>query len=145
MYRKAIWIPFTIVVALIAFWFIIKASHEVREYLLLKVQVEVVVDRMEVQEFKSDQFVVVAYYTYSYQEKNYLGQGQLGGTYPNPWAANEAKARFSKQKWSVWLDPLHPVKSVVEKHFPIKRTLSAAVLLGLVLYFFILAVYMRLK
>lgn len=145
MYRKAIWIPFILVIALVAIWFLIKASYDLHDYLQLKVCTEVVVDQWLVQEIKSDQFAVVAYYTYSYQGKDYIGQGTVGGAYPNPWAANEAKSRYSKQKWSVWLDPKRPEKSVVEKHFPIKRTLSAVVLLGLALYFFILAVYMRFK
>ncbi len=145
MYRKAIWILFILVVALVAIWFIIRASYDLYDYLQLNVRAEVAVDRWQVQEIKSDQFAVVAHYVYAYQGKNYMGQGQVGGIYPNPWAANEAKTRFAKQKWSAWLDPGHPDKSVIEKYFPIKRTLSAAVLLLLVFYFFILAVYMRFK
>lgn len=143
MYRKAIWVPFILVVALVAIWFIIRASYDLHDYFRLKFRTEVAVDRWQVQEIKSDQFVVEAHYSYVYKGKKIFGQGKVGAIYPNPWAANEAKTRYSKQNWSVWLDPDHPDKSVLEKHFPIKHTLSAVVLLGLVLYFFILAIYSR--
>ena len=133
------------VVSVFAIWFIVKAGVEVYEYAQLTVQAEVVVNEWSVQEVKTDQFVVIAHYVYVYQEKNYTGQGKVGGIYPNPWAAQEAKARFSKQKWSVWLAPGHPEKSILEKHFPVKRALSAAVLIGLVLYFFILSAYVKVK
>lgn len=145
MYRKAIWIPFILIVVSAAIWFVVEAGCEVYDYSQLKVRVEAVVDHWKVHELKSDQFVVIAHYSYVYQEKNYNGEDMAGHVYPNPWAANVAKTRFSKQKWSVWLNPKNPEKSVIEKHFPIKRTLSSAVLLCLVLYFCVLVAYMRLK
>ncbi|MFC2049499.1 hypothetical protein ACFLR2_02350 [Chlamydiota bacterium] len=145
MYRKAVWFSFICVLLALAIWFIVTAGLEVYRYTQLKVQTEVQVDQWSVQEIKSDQFAVVAHYLYTYQEKNYVGQGRVGGIYPNPWAAQEAKSRFSKQKWSVWLNPARPEKSFIEKQFPIKKSLSAAVLIGLVIYFFILSAYVRVK
>jgi hypothetical protein len=118
-----------------AIWFVIKAVHEVYNYSQFKVRVEAEIDRWEVHELSSDQFVVMAQYSYIYQEKKYNGEDRTGQVYPNPWAANVAKSRFLKQKWSVWLNPKKPEKSMIEKHFPIKSTISTIVLLCLILYF----------
>lgn|GEM_PF-3323618 len=143
--KKGIGIVLVCLLAGLAFWYLLGAISEVYHYTQWKVKSDAIVDHWSVEELKADQFVVRADYQYAYQGKNYKNRGSVGGVYPNPWAASEAKERFSKQNWSIWLDPKHPERSVFEKVFPLKRTLSALILLGIALYFVILSIYLRTK
>jgi hypothetical protein len=144
-YKNWIWVGVIGLVAVLALWFVVRAGCEVYRYLQLDKVVEVSVESWSVEERGSNQYAVMATYTYDLGGKNYSGKEQVGGKYPNPWAAGEAKNRFATQKWSAWVNPHHPEKSVLEKHFPVKKTVSALVLLGLALYFLLLGLYMRVK
>ncbi len=143
--KKLIWILFIVLVAALAAWFIGRAGIEIYRYSQYSVKVEALVEKWTIHEKKGDQFAVEAHYSYQYEGKEYQGVGQAGTFYPNPWAAEEAKLRMAKQKWSVWIDPKHPERSLVEKHFPVKRTLSAVILISLVIYFLFLMTYTRIK
>jgi hypothetical protein len=145
VYKKAIWVAFILAVLLLAFWLVGKASCEIYRYSQLKISVEADIESWSVREMGSEQFAVIAHYTYFFNGISYTGQGRIGGIYPNPWAAQEAKSRFIKQKRRVWIAPAHPERSVVEKHFPMKRVISAGVVIGLVIYFLILTVYVKVK
>lgn len=144
MNRNRIGLIFLIIVGALATWFIIKAGYDLYTYSRLSERVPVTVEKWSIEELKSDQFVVLAHYSFEYQGKNHVGKGGVG-TYPNPWAAQEAQKQFSQKKWSVWLDPKHPELAVMQKYFPFKRTLSALILAGLLIYFLTLNKYIQSK
>lgn len=145
MYRNLVWLIFILIVAAIAFWFIIKAGCDVYDYFQLSAKAPATIEQWSVKEVKADRFAIVAHYFFEYQGKNYHGEGQVGDFYPNPWAAQEAKKRFALQHWDVWLNQKHPDRSVLEKHFPFKKAISAIVLIILTLYFLILGFYVKVK
>ncbi len=142
MHKNAVWIGFLLIVVVIALWFVVKASYGVVAYTRLSTQVEIEVYKWSVEQKKTDQFVVLAHYSFEYREKEYSGVTATGSLYPNPWAANRAIEKFSEQRWSVWINPKHPDKAVFRKKFPYKSAFSAVILLGLSIYFFILGTYM---
>ena len=143
--RRIIWIVFLLIIALLALWFIVKTGRSVFSYFQLTAQLPVTVEKWTIKEIKSDRFAVMAHYSFEYQGKNYQGSGQVGGLYPNPWAATRAEQQFSSTQQHVWFSPKHPDHSVLEKKFPLKKVLSAAMLIGLFIYFCILSTYVRLK
>ena len=143
MRRNIIWIVLLLIVVTCALWFITKAGSEVYTYFQLKERAPVVINSWSVEEIKSDRFAVIAHYIFEYQGKTYEGSSSVGGYYPNPWAAQEGKKQFALKKWSVWINPKDPHHSTLEKQFPLKKSLSALILIGLAMYFFILGVYLR--
>lgn len=142
MHKNAVWIGFLLIVVVIALWFVVKASYGVIAYTRLSTQVEIEVHKWSVEQKKTDQFAVLAHYSFEYEDKEYVGAMTTGSFYPNPWAANRAIEKFSEQRWSVWINPKHPNKAVFQKKFPYKSAFSAVILLGLSIYFFILGTYM---
>jgi hypothetical protein len=143
MVRNWIWIIFLVLVAAFTLWFIIKAGSAATHYFQLKTQVPATIEKWEVEEIRAERFAVVAHYSFEFQDKIYRGKGQAGELYPNPWAAGKAQKQFAEKRWSVWLNPKHPEKAFLEKRFPYRKTISAGVLAGLSLYFFILGTYVK--
>jgi hypothetical protein len=141
MQRNAVWGILLLIIVLCALWFIVKAGMGIYRYTQLTMQVPVVIERWEIKEIKSDQFEVRAYYSFKYQGREYQGSGRIGDLYPNPWAASHAKEQFYRGSWRAWFNPKHPDHSLLEKKFPLKRMLSAVILVGLFIYFFILGLY----
>lgn len=144
MNRTRIGFIFLIIIGALATWFIITAGYELYTFSRLSEKVPITVEKWSIEELKSDRFAVRGHYSFGYQGKNYQGKGDVG-TYPNPWAAQEAQKLFSQKKWSVWIDPKHPESAVVKKHFPFKRTLSALILAGILIYFLTLNKYIQSK
>lgn len=143
MKKNAFWIIFLTLVALFSLWFVAKASYSVISYFNLTVQNPTKIEKWSVEEKKSDQFAVKAHYSFVYNGKEYRGVSPVGRLYPNPWAAERAKAQFAKQEWPVWLDPKHPERAVLIKRFPFKKIASSAILIGLLIYFIFLSFYVK--
>jgi hypothetical protein len=145
MRRNTIWIALLLIVAFFALWFIFKAGYTLFSYYRLSVQVPVRIENWEVKEKQSDQFAVIAHFYFEYLGKTFQGESEVGGLYPNPWAANRAQKQFSDQHFSAWINPKNPQQALLEKKFPYKKVISAALLIGLLLYFFILGSYVRMR
>lgn len=143
MYKKALWIGLLTLILGCAVWFVLKASQDLYRYFQYTVQTKASVQAWDIQESSSGHYAVIAHYSYFFNDKTYEGKGQVGSLYPNPWAAQEAKNRFSRQIWHVWINPRSADHSLIEKHFPFKKVVSAALLLGVGIYFLILGVYLR--
>lgn len=142
---RKIWIIFLTIIALLALWFIVNSSLAICSYYSYSTQVPVTIQSWLVEEKKSDKFAVVAQYSYQFKNKTYYGKSRVGNYYPNPWAANLAKEHYTKQPWSIWIKPKEPQQSLLEKKFPVKKAVSAAILVALLIYFAILGTYVRIK
>lgn len=85
-----------------------------------------------------------ARYRYQVQGEVYPGVALLEATVlKNPWAAQEAQRRAEQQVWTVWYEPAQPAQSRLERIFPIKGIVYSAIAWLLVLYFALLALYVR--
>lgn len=136
---------FFVVIAFFAIGFIIKASLALFSYYQLSFQVPITITEWSIKEINSDQFAVIAHYSFNYQGVDYQSVSQVGDFYPNPWAANRAQKQYSTQKWMAWLNPKHPDQAILEKKFPYKKTISAGILIVLLIYFSILGAYVRIR
>lgn len=145
MKRSAIWIIFLLLVFGFTVWFVVVAGFQLIDYYKLTTQVEVKVEKWDVAEISSNKYAVQAIYSYEFGEKDYRGNGQIGSSYPNPWAAKRAVEKWTKERWFVWVNPKAPEKAVIDRKFPYKATVSAAILLGLVIYFICLGIYVGVK
>jgi hypothetical protein len=145
MLRNAVWLTLLLIVALFGLWFIIGAGYSLYSYYQFSLRVPTTLEKWSVKEVKSDKFAVIAHYSFEYENKNYHATGQVGDFYPNPWAAKRAEEQLTHEKWPAWINPNNPNQSVLEKKFPYKKVISAAVLIGLFIYFFILSSYIKVK
>jgi Protein of unknown function (DUF3592) len=145
MSRNVIWVGCVLLVACLALWFIVKGGYALFSYYQLSTQIPTAIEKWSVEEIKSNQFAVIAHYTFEYKGKNYQEMGRVGDLYPNPWAAHRAQKQLATQQWPAWLNPRHPEKAVLEKKFPYKQAISGGVLIGLLIYFLILGTYVSVK
>jgi hypothetical protein len=143
--RTGIWYSLIVIVFLLALWFIVKAGLAIFSYYQLSVQVPAKISQWSVEEIKPDQFAVFSTYTFDYKGKAYQGKSKVGNFYPNPWAANRAKGHFVEERWFAWINPKYPDQNQIGKTFPYKKAISAAILIGLLIYFSFLALYVRMK
>ncbi|MFZ0565258.1 MAG: hypothetical protein WAM28_03650 [Chlamydiales bacterium] len=141
MHRNAAWIAFLLIVVTISLWFVVKAGSDLLHYARMNMQTPATIEKWTIEELKNGEYRINAIFSFTFKNKNYQEKGQVGGRYPNPWAAEQALARFSKKNWMAWVDPKSPSKALLEKKFPYKTALSASVLLGLTIYFFCLGFY----
>jgi hypothetical protein len=51
-----------------------------------------------------------------------------GETFKNPYKAQDSLQVLKEKTWTVWYMPKHPSFSTVERYFPLKRTVYAAIL-----------------
>jgi hypothetical protein len=145
MHKNAIWVAFLLIVMGFGVWFVVKAGYELIHYYQLSLQIPVAVQKWEVEELDANKYAISLSYSYEYDGKNYRNRGKIGSAYPNPWAANRALEKFEQEKWYAWVNPQAPQKAVLEKRFPYKAAVSAVVLLGLVIYFICLGLYVGVK
>lgn len=115
-------------------------------YSRLSEQIPAQVEEWSVQEVKADQFEVRAHLSYTFQGETYHHTLPVGRRYPNPWAAEKAMQQLKgKSEWKIWIDPKRPEEGVIDKYFPYRATISALILVGIMIYFLFLGLYARSK
>lgn len=137
MHRNKLWILFFSFVAFVTIWFGAKASYRLYNYYSYSQKAPAQIISIEIEEKSKNQFILSC----SFKFLETIGKGDLGPVYPNRYAAEKAMVRFEKISLTAWYKPKHYEKVILEKKFPLKSTFSAAILLGLCLYFLILGVY----
>ncbi|MCC5831623.1 MAG: DUF3592 domain-containing protein [Chlamydiales bacterium] len=145
MHKNAIWVAFLLIVMGFGIWFVVKAGYELIHYYQLSAQIPVKIEKWEVKEQEANKYIIEAFYAYEFEGKNYRNRGRVGSTYPNPWAANRARDQFEEERWYAWINPQMPQNALLEKKFPYRAAVSAVVLLGLVIYFICLGLYVGVK
>ena len=87
-------------------------------------------------------YFLEAHYEFSRESKTYQGQTDFREeTYINTWAAEQQILYNKNQTWKVWYQPKKFTHSSLQKKFPAKECGSAAVLVGLLIYFIFLGFY----
>ena len=145
MHKNALWVAFLLIVMGFGMWFVVKAGYELIHYYQLNSQIPITIVKWEVEELNANKYAIAASYAYEFEGKNYRNRGRIGSYYPNPWAANRSLEKLEKQTWHAWINPQAPQKAALEKKFPYKAAVSAVVLLGLVIYFICLGLYVGVK
>lgn len=145
MHKNVLWIAFLFLIVGFGLWFVVKAGYDLIRYYQFSAQIPTQIEKWEVKELEANKYVIIASYSYEYQGIYYQATGQIGTIYPNPWAARRGLERFETQNWQAWLNPKAPQAAVLEKTFPYKAAISAAILLGIVVYFICLGLYVGIK
>lgn len=144
MVRNGIWVAFLLIVVGLSIWFVVKAGCDLIAYYQYNTMVSANIETWETRAVDADQYGIYADFSYEYEGKNYRSEGFIKKSYPNLWAAKAAQQdleKIQKSEWNVWINPNAPENAVFGRQFPYKATLSAVVLIGLVIYFICLGLY----
>jgi len=137
MHKNFLWIGFLALIALVSVWFIGRGGLELLRYYRLSASAPAIIESWEVEQEGSSRYAVVARFTF----KEHAGQAQVGGSFPNAWAAEKAREKYAQQSWTAWYNPANLASVTLEKYFPWKSLLSTIILIVLLLYFFCLGLY----
>jgi hypothetical protein len=98
------------------------------------------IGRWDVEESGSDEYRLVAHYTFEADDKIFLGSARLESVYLNLDSAISAIKEDSKQKkeWRAWFNRDNPKISALEKSSPNNSLFRASLSLALLLYFLLL-------
>ncbi len=146
MHKNRIWILFLSIVSFVLLWFSWKAFFNLYQYTSLTASTKTSSIHWIIEQKASDKFYVQARYTFVVDGKN--GHGQTTFTkhlYRNRSATEQAISNPSNDPWNVWYNPSNLNHSTLQKKFPFKECLYAAIVWGVFIYFICLGIYVGKK
>jgi len=144
MHKNVVWQAFLTLISAIALWYTIAALYSYYSYSHLKIQIPASHVEWHIIEKSEEHYLLEASYEIEFKTKFYAGSTRFADEpYRNQWAAEQAIKEYRGKKWKVWFDPQNPQYSSLQKNFPLKESVSAIFLWGLILYFLWLGFYVK--
>lgn len=146
MHKNPIWLTFLVIIALIVAWYVGVAFYRMYDFYTLQATAPATITQWSAKEIATDEFAPYAKYSFVVHEKHFEGETAL--KYPifrNSWAVEQSIPQLESKKWTAWYSPSNPNHSSIQKKFPTKECVSAALLFGLLLYFVWLGFYVAKK
>lgn len=142
MHKNIMWLVLLVVVAGVALWFVGKASWQLYHYWRLNKWIAPQETTLSVQEFDND-YAVVIKYSFEIGEQTYNKEEIVGNNvYRNPWIPQTFIDDLEhKSNWKVWYNSNNINDATINKIFPTRSVVYAAVVLGILAYFLILGYY----
>lgn len=132
---KPLWKILFLVIGALALWRVISASQGLWEYYRLGPEVAAKVTHWELIP-KGSKYALEATFSYDYRGKSYSTRTVFAKPYYlNRGSAEQQIQKMSGMSWTGWVDADHPEYASLEKNFPLKETVYALCLLGILLYF----------
>ena len=143
--KKWLVISFLILLAAIAVGFLAHGARALYYYNRFSNPVEATIQQWSLREEKNGEYHLVATFIFEYQRVQKEVITALPRVYPNRWAAEKALEQRLKEGYvqQAWMDPRRPQHAVLVRIFPWKKLLSAAAVLFLLGYFFVLVLYVK--
>lgn len=144
MHSNVIYRAFLLAASFVTLWYSGNAFYKYYNYSRLTAQTTLSSSNWHIHEVAEDEFYLEANYTFSNNQKIYAGQTSWPREfYRNQWAAEKDIPYFQKHRNIVWFNPANPHHSSLQKSFPLKECISAALLWGLLLYFIWIGFYVN--
>jgi len=142
MYKNFVWLCFLSLVTGAVGWFTIKALYAAYLYVSLNASAPVENIQWSVEQLNEERFVMKANYNFVFKGQEYSGETLFkNDVYWNFWAAEDSIKVYQQKDWQVWFSSTSPRYSSLQKNFPLKECISAAVLWVILIYFFCLGYY----
>lgn len=136
---KPLWKILFLVIGALALWRTTTATIDLWQYHRLGPEVTAQVTSWELLP-KRSKYALEASFTYDYRGKSYNSKTVFSKPYYlNRGSAEEQIQKMSGMKWNAYVDAGHPHYASLEKNFPLKESIYALCLIGILLYF----VYIR--
>jgi hypothetical protein len=141
MHGHPLWLTFLAALALGVFWYSGNAGWKYYRYYSLTASTRPTQLSWQIGEVSDEEYPLIGSYTYIDPA---TGDSKAGSwsdrPFRNRWAAEQALPDYGSKEWLVWFSPNSQYSSL-QKSFPIKECISAAVLWLLLLYFIWLGFY----
>lgn len=135
MHRNPIWLAFLLLFALLTAWYAGDALYKIYRYDTLSKSAKPSSLELEVVD-NGSRFYYLATYTIKVNDQIYEGHEQLA----QPIFRNEAAAKafmkdYLNDPWIVSYSPKNPLKSTLQKSYPMKEAFYATAMVALLCYF----------
>lgn len=142
MHKNFIWQAFLLIIFLTTLWYTVVAGFRYYAYVRLTQQTALEDIEWHIEEVSEEDYVLTANYKFKIDSQSFSGSTSWTKMpYRNRYSADRAKEERAAQEWRVWFDPSSPEHSSLQKDFPLKESVSATFLWGLLLYFLWLGFY----
>lgn len=140
------WGAFFLFIGAVILWFTASAGYQLYQYAVLQEKTFAKKIEWSVVEVTDEKYVLNAQYTFDLDGTSFSGNTRMTSlSFRNQWAAEQSIPKYDKQQWEVWYSPGNPHHSTLQKNFPLKECLSAALLWGIMGYFLWLQYYLKLN
>lgn len=143
MSRNQIWTLFLCALTGVVALFSVKTLFEAYQFLSLTESTVAHSVEPEIIKLKNGRYTLRVGFSYEIEGQSYTKTQRLRKKAPfkNRWAAQEAFKEIQQSQHLVWFSKSYPKKSQLDKFFPVKRVCSSAILVGILVYFFLLGKY----
>ncbi len=132
-----LWVILLVVSGGIAVWFSGVALVSLWKYSLLNAQAPAQILNWQVCDLSSSRYAVSADYQFTINGVVYDGKTVFENPhYLNRFAAEHSIRHHSNHSWKAWYRESNPLRSSLEREFPMKKCLHALLTLGVFGYFF---------
>jgi len=132
------WGIFLFVITITVLWFSFNTSVKVINYLFLSASVSVDSLEWKIKEVKQHQFAICAKYSFWAEKRYYENETMFEKKFSNQLTAKDFLRKQQSKEWIVWYNPNKAHKSTLEKTFPLKASVYMAILIVILIYFFVL-------
>lgn len=140
MVRKAVVTLFLSGLIGIAFWFSIQAGVDLVRYVRIDQSVLPETISWEIEQKGRSHFRLRAHFSFLVDGEQFESDALLPRRgYRNHWAAAAAKEKLEGEV--IWYAPSNPKLTVLRRAFPVKSSIHALVILGILLYFAWIGLY----
>lgn len=140
MVRKAVVILFLSGLIGVAFWFSIRAGVDLVRYVRIDRSVEPETISWEIEQRGRSHFRLRAHFSFLVDGKRFESDALLPRRgYRNHWAAAAAKDKLEREL--IWYAPSNPNLTALRRAFPVKSSVHALMILGILLYFSWIGLY----
>lgn len=142
MQKNTVWLALIVTLTMIVLWYSGKFIYHYYEYMQLSSRAPATEMQWSITAKNNENYLPKANYTFTANGKTYHGSAILEDRgYWNEFAAKQAIQEFTNKKWGIWYNSSDPNISALQKHFPLKDAVSAAIMWTIVFYFVWLGYY----
>ena len=135
MRRNPALIAILLIIAAAALWFSGKAVYYQFKYHQLDASAPATITKWSVNPISEDQFQIVATYHFPVGNNVVDGETAFKPYLRNPYTAEQYVKENSRLHWKAWYNSANSHDSTLQKKFPLKECLYAAILWGIFIYF----------
>jgi len=142
MQKNTVWLALIATLTLIMLWYSGVFLYRYYNYIRLGAKAPAKEITWTVEPRTDEQFLLKANYSFNANNQVYTGNSVVEERgYWNRYSAEKGVEDFSKKKWNIWYNSNDPTHSSLQKNFPLKECVSAAIMWAIVFYFLWLGYY----
>lgn len=142
MQKNTVWMALIATLTLIVLWYSGVFIYRYYNYIRLGAKAPAKEITWTVEPLTDEHYLLRGNYSFNAKNQVFKGSSVVEERgYWNRYSAEKGVEEFSQKKWNIWYNPSDPTYSSLQKNFPLKECVSAAIMWAIVFYFLWLGYY----